>query len=477
MPKFFVTLLIISVAFSLYTPKSLFAANITPVSQKATISVSPHTSSFLENSTFEVPIFINSHGDSINAIELHVNFDAKKLNIIKPSSGKSVITLWAEPPSYSNVNGTVKIVGTIPNGIITDNGLITTITFKAIAPGETVVAVSNGSRVLANDGYGTEVALNVDRGTYSILYKPPEDIKVFSETHPFTDKWYNNNNPVLSWEKAANVSDFSYVLDNKPNTIPDNTAESNETGISYQNLPDGISYFHIKGHKKNTWGGTTHFPVRIDTKPPAAFTPTSELITAASETSGNKVLLSFFTTDNMSGIDHYEVGLIDKTTSAESSPILVQAESPFQLPTLLKSEARVMVRAFDQAGNVQDATLDINAPQIVPSIVKENLMMILTIAFGILLLLIILHYLTSHHVLKHFRKALEIVHQQEAIENQYVPQYSMPEPYTPPQQAPVPLQVKLPVQSQPLQPAPQPVVTQQPLENTYIPPADSVLHR
>jgi hypothetical protein len=478
MPRIFSLLTIGCLVFSLCTEGHVFAATITPTGQKATISIAPHTGSFLENSTFEVPVFINTHGDSINAIELHINFDAQKLNIIKPSGGQSIITLWAEPPSYSNTHGTVKIVGTIPNGIITESGLITTLTFKAITPGKTQVSVSNASRVLANDGYGTEVALNVDRGSYDILQKPPEDIKVFSETHPFSDKWYNNNNPILSWEKDPGISDFSFVLDNKPFTVPDNTPDSTETATSYQNLPDGISYFHIKGRKKNVWGGTTNFAVRIDTAPPAAFKPSTDIVVSNDPKNPNKVLVSYFTTDGMSGIDHYEIGTIEKKASADASPILVQAESPFQLPIAVTSEARVLVRAFDRAGNVQDASIDVNAPVIIPNVIKNNLVTILAVALIIILLMVLIHYLISHRVLRHFRRALEVVHQEEAREQTFAENYSQyvqpPPPPQPPQIQPVPQMgfqpqtepVKLPVQSELAPP-----------ENTYVPGSDSALNR
>ncbi len=95
------------------------------------VSFSPTTGSFVEGSTFDVPILLDTEGSSINAIELHVIFDSDKLTVINPSSGKSIIGVWTEPPSYDNTRGIANYVGVIPNGIKTGSGLIGTITFKA----------------------------------------------------------------------------------------------------------------------------------------------------------------------------------------------------------------------------------------------------------------------------------------------------------------------------------------------------------
>lgn len=433
------TILVTLVAF----PTASFAQRViqaNPINQRATIFLSPTTGTFLEGTLFEIPIFLNTHSNSINALEVEVKFDPKKLSVVKASGGQSVVGIWVEPPSYSNKQGTVRIVGAIPNSLTTESGLITTITFKAIAPGPAQVYISKTTKILANDGFGSEVPTAYGRATYTIMRKPPEDVKVFSDTHPYTDQWYNNNSPVLSWEKDPAVTDFSFTFDNKPNTIPDNTSDTKDTTISFPDADEGVYYFHIKARRANVWGGTTHFPVRIDITPPAKFNPTIETLMNKTEEQNGRALVSFMTTDNLSGIDHYEIGVIEQTSSTDVSPSFVQTESPFVLPLTTTDGSRVIVRAFDRAGNVQDVAFTVSTPILLVGFVKSNLVWILVVLLATILLIMIFHYLIGHRVLSHFRRALKIIHDEE-------------------------------------HPAYQPIIAKPPVEPQYNPSSDSPLNR
>ncbi len=156
--------------------------------QKATISFSPSTGSFTEGSTFQVPVVINTEGKSINAIELHINFNPNQLQIVEPMSQQSIIGLWIKPPVYSNTLGTLKLTGTVPGGIVTKSGLVANITFKAIMAGNTRLSISSQSQILANDGLGTPVVTSFGNALYTIIPKPPDGPNTFSETNPFKDQ-------------------------------------------------------------------------------------------------------------------------------------------------------------------------------------------------------------------------------------------------------------------------------------------------
>lgn len=417
--KILILLLVTLYSGSLYAQKVKF-------DNKATLFVSPETGTLLADSTFEVSVFLNTHGTSVNTVELNLEFSPDTLSIVNPSSGKSIISLWSEPPRYSNTEGTATFSGGIPNGINTESGLIITVTFKAKTPGKGFVRVYPTSKVLANDGTGTNILLNLGRANFTIQPKPPKGVEVFSETHQFQDVWYNNSNPVLSWEKNDGVEEFSFELDNRPGTIPDNISDSKETVKAYENVPDGIWYFHIKAKKQGVWGGTTDFLLHIDQSPPAPFKPKVEVLTAAIAT---RALVSFFTTDLLSGIDHYEVGVIDKSKSELDSPAFIETQSPYQIPASVGGEVRVIVRAFDKAGNIQDANVDVFIP------ISQKIIFIIILL--ILLILFVLHYLFGHHVWAHFRRAFKIVREEEKKEHA-IPPPQTPTPPTPPTQLPPP---------------------------------------
>ncbi len=375
--------------------------------RKPEIILSPRTGSFVEGSTFDVPILLNTNGTSINSLEVRLNFDRNKLEIVRPTGGESIIGVWVEPPKFDNRNGTASYVGVVANGINTNSGLIGTVTFRAKSAGRATVYIGSDSRVLMNDGLGTEVESEFGRADYSILVRPPEGVRVFSETHQFQGQWYNNNNPSLSWDKDVGVDGFSYVLDNKPSTIPENEIVSTETTASYENLGDGLWYFHIKARKNGAWGTAGHFLVRIDTRPPALFKP--EVAYLTKDKIADRTLISFMTTDNLSGVDRYEIGVIDKADSSNTSPLFVEVESPYQVPVVGSGYLGVIVRAIDGAGNVVDVSLDIEPQTFAGSFLKSNWLYVLLVVLAVLITGFITNYFVGHHVLRHIRSAMSYI--------------------------------------------------------------------
>lgn len=372
------------------------------------LTFSPDVGSFEEGSTFNVQLFINTRERSVNGVEMHVNFDEDKLSIVHPLVGNSIVGVWVEPPTYDNTNGKASYVGVIPDGITTSSGLVGTITFKAKKTGRVSVSFSGESTILLNDGLGTETIVNLGRANFFIVPKAPSGVNIFSETHPIETDWYNNTSPVISWEKDEGVEGFSYVFDTKPFTIPENTILTTETTKSFENLTDGLWYFHIKSFRKGVWGKTGHFLVRIDTTPPADFTPTTNYLLATT-IFVERSLISFFTTDNLSGVDRYEVGVIDKSELTVISPVFIETESPYQVPINKDSQLEVIVRAIDKAGNIREASVDIERPFAVLKFLKDNIIYVLLLIILIGLVAIILHYLIGHHILRGLHKVKNIL--------------------------------------------------------------------
>jgi hypothetical protein len=401
---------------------------------------SPRSGSFEEGSTFQVPVYVNTKGRSINGIEVRLNFDSNKLSIINQTGGVSIIGVWVEPPKYDNTKGTASYVGVIPSGITTGAGLVGTITFKAKSAGLANVSISSTSKILLNDGLGTETLTDFGRANYSILPKAPEGVQIFSETHPVQTDWYNNNTPVVSWIKDDGVDGFSFEFDNKPNTVPDNTIDMTETTKSFEKLSDGLWYFHIKAIKRNIWSTTGHFLLRIDTAPPAEFTPKAEYLVAAVILS-ERTLVSFFTTDNLSGVNHYEVGVIDKNQPATESPVFVQAESPFQVPLNTGGKLEVIVRAVDHAGNVRDESVAVAIPFVLTRFITTNLVYILLAIILIGLVMLVAHYLFGHHIIRaisRVRQAMSSEEDKEEREEAFKKQWTIEKPKIDPPLPPPP---------------------------------------
>lgn len=386
--------------------------NANTLVKRVGVTVSPRTGSFVEGTTFDVPILIDTRGASINGVEIRVQFDKENFAIVRPSGGVSIIGVWVEPPKYDNTKGTASYVGVIPGGITTSSGLVGTMTFKALKTGSGTISINSTSKVLFNDGLGSEAVVDLGRAEYSVIPKAPEGVRVYSETHADQGLWYKNDSPVLSWERDPGMEGFSFELDTNPTTIPDNIAETEDTSTSFEKLKDGLWYFHIKANKKGVWGNTGHFLIRIDTTPPAVFEPQVNYLIAAAVLV-DRTLVSFFTTDNLSGIDRYEVGIIDKKQPITTSPVFVQAESPFQVPLTKDGSLEVIVRAVDKAGNTRDVSVDVKAPFFITQFVKDYLVYILLAIILLGIVVLVTHYMVGHHIIRNIKRLRDMIRKEE----------------------------------------------------------------
>lgn len=333
----------------------------------ATLYLSPNSGTFYVGNTFDISIFLNTNEKHINAVKVDISLDPKKLQLVNPTTGKSFISIWVAPPSYSNSEGYLVFQGGIPSpGINTSSGLVSTITFRAMVPGETKIQFAESSQILLDDGKGTNILNSLNGGFYMISILPPEGPKIFSSTHFDLNKWRKNNNPTFSWEKEEGVSDFSYSIDFDSQGVPDNISEGGETSVSYSNLEDGVWYFHIKAKKGEVWGGTSYYVALIDTTPPASFLPK---IDPSGKTSVSQPVVSFITTDALSGIDHFEIKIIDITPERNkvAESFFIEASSPYQLPHFDVGKYMVAVRAYDKAGNWRNESVKM---EIVPKGIK-----------------------------------------------------------------------------------------------------------
>ncbi len=333
-----------------------FIASAKAQQGSASIYLSPTSGTFQVGSTFNISVLVNTAGNDINALRVDLKFNPQKLQVASPTAGKSFVSVWISQPTYSNVNGTITFQGGMPTpGVNTSSGLVSTITFRAIAPGSANISVLETSQVLLNDGRGTDILGLTGRGIYELVLPPPEGPKVFSPTHPDQNKWYKDNNATLKWEKEEGVIDFSYSIDNDFSGVPDNVSEGSGNSVSYADLEDGIWYFHIKAKKGNVWGGISHYILKIDTIPPAAFNLNFEP-GAASIISTQQPIVSFVTTDALSGLDHYELKNINLSKVPEGeAEFFVEVTSPYRL-SFKNGAYKVVVRAFDKAGNWRDSS-------------------------------------------------------------------------------------------------------------------------
>ena len=229
--------------------------------QSASLYLSPSSGSFLVGSTFTVSIYVNTEDNEVNVIWAELGFPPDILQVTSPTAGMSLITEWLTPPNYSNERGVINFQGGVPGGISASAGLISSVTFRAISSGVAEIKFKDNSKVLLNDGKGTDILTTKINGEYYILVPPPDGPEVFSPTHPNPNVWYSDSSPTFSWEKEQEVTDFSWVLDQNPNGRPDGISEGIESIKSFIDIPDGVWFFHIRQREEEIWGKTSHIQV------------------------------------------------------------------------------------------------------------------------------------------------------------------------------------------------------------------------
>ncbi|MEK7173743.1 MAG: cohesin domain-containing protein [Patescibacteria group bacterium] len=346
---------------SLFFVVSIFATPYARADHGATLSLSPSAGTFVVGSTFDVTLVLDTNNTDINAVAVFLSFPPEKLQVVSSTAGKSVVSLWSVPPRFNNREGTLELQGVITGGLNASNALITTITFRIKSTGTSIIKIGDASRVLRNDGAGTDYLQHRENSLYTLILPPPAGPFVVSETHPKQDQWYKDPNVSLAWsfpEEEA-VDGYSYLINGLPVDIPDNISEGGSQSVVYQNISNGISYFHVKALRGGVWGGTTHFAVNIDTEAPAEF-PLE--INPSARTDEKRPVVLFGTTDALSGIDFYELKIVPITPGAArespvapDQPLFVEAQSPFVLHELAKGKYDVIVRAQDKAGNFQES--------------------------------------------------------------------------------------------------------------------------
>lgn len=330
----------------------------TSLAEGASLKISPASGVYEVGGLVDVSFVVDTGGQAINAVQADIIFPADKLQVVNPVASTSFISLWVTAPTYSNTDGTLHFQGGLPTpGIKTSGGVISTVTFRIKASGKATIRYAPTSRVLLNDGAGTNILTSSGSSEYTLKIPPPAGPVVTSPTHPDSNAWFNNPQVQYQWDVIDGAVGYSFIFDQSSKTVPDDVVDTTATAVSVKATGDGVWYFHIRA-KTIDWGGITSVPVQIDATAPASFTPKFDNGTITIE---DTPTLRFVTSDAASGIDHYEVKQVTTTKDAPHvASLFVESSSPHVLSKLSAGTYEFIVRAFDRAGNSVDASTKLN---------------------------------------------------------------------------------------------------------------------
>jgi hypothetical protein len=127
-------------------------------------SISPARAATLSISSGTISI--DTAGQRINAIEVHLTFDPQKMLIENLNTGGSVVNFWVQSPTVSNRAGTIDLSGIIPGGLTTAKGTIVSFNAVSLQPGAVAQFNIVSAQALLNDGKGTPAALSIANASF-----------------------------------------------------------------------------------------------------------------------------------------------------------------------------------------------------------------------------------------------------------------------------------------------------------------------
>lgn len=159
------------------------------ISHAAYLYIDPGEVSLMRGDSAIFTVRIDTdENECINTIDATLEYD-EGVRAVDVSSGDSILNVWVEAPTINHELRTVTLAGGLPGGYcgraIGDPGLsnvVASIVFQspgfAIGGGDTIatprVRFSDTTRVLLNDGLGTDASLRTSEAVITLLSEPGE---------------------------------------------------------------------------------------------------------------------------------------------------------------------------------------------------------------------------------------------------------------------------------------------------------------
>lgn len=332
------------------------------VSADATLYFTASTTKVYPGNTFTVYPRVNTGGTVTNAYAVNITFPSGLIQPVNISKGGSICTLFTQEPSYTSSTAAISC-GLPAPGYNGSNGILGSITFKAITKGSATISMTGASQVLAHDGQGTNILGTRGNITINITDPPPPPIASPTVTASVGSdgEWVSTKEITLTWNSPSGATGFSYIFTEDQSIGAGRTNQGKGTSKTYQDLADGVYYFKIVATNGSQWGQEATYTLRIDTTPPESL----EIVSDPSN--GNEIdrlpFISFNATDATSGIDHYEIKIDDGD--------FITVENPYQIEEITSGEHTITVKAVDKAGNSKEESIVLNIVEVQSPIITK----------------------------------------------------------------------------------------------------------
>ncbi len=193
------------------------------------------------NEKLEIGVFLDTKGQSINAIEGEILFPSDLLDFKGIINGGSVVSLWVKNP-YLSSDGKVSFSGVTPGGVNTPKAYLFSLLFSAKKTGKATLSTDN-EKILLNDGTGSKTSVTKAPLILNISEKK-------SEAPEFVPLYDNNPPDLFQLQVAKDENLFSGKWFLVFNT------QDKESGVSYYEIlekPQLNSIFSLPFLTKEQW--------------------------------------------------------------------------------------------------------------------------------------------------------------------------------------------------------------------------------
>jgi hypothetical protein len=362
----------------------------------ATLYLLPESVKVNVGENLKIGVYVDSVDQTMNAFSFLIFYPKNLLKFVNFSKSGSTINLWVQEPEHNSINAQLSGEGLVLNpGFQGKRAKVVEINFQALKEGEAKIEFLKGM-VLANDGQGTNILSSMKGGSYRILAQkvevpektslnlPPKPI-IFSPTHPNENAWYNNNNPIFTWNVPKEVDVVRTGYERNADLMPLVEYLSPISRRELKGISDGIYYFAVQFGNKAGWGPIARYKFQIDTVPP-------QITNFSLLSKGSVVEVKISAVDSLSGIDKIEIYIDDALYKSD----IFDKDYPLIIPGLI-GEHQIKVIVKDKAGNqdFKEQKIDVKSifkPEAKPEIKKDysSYLLILLIFFLLLLLIVLL---------------------------------------------------------------------------------------
>ncbi|MBI2047706.1 MAG: hypothetical protein HYT27_01065 [Parcubacteria group bacterium] len=324
----------------------------------STLALEPEQAVLSPFYEYPVAIKVFSGGEPINTADVLLRYDPARVRVLEILTTNSFCRggFFIER-SIDNENGEVRVICGIPTpGFSEAEGIVAELLVQPKTDGPFSLRFdSEETKILANDGLGTNVLRTMTDGSYTSVYSFSEnglnmhavtdEVLIFSPTHPNSERWYNNSGIEFVWQFTHEGRDISYkyLIDTNSDTIPDEGIMVDDTKLRASIERDGTYWFHLLA-EGNGARATSHYKIKIDTSPPIA----PDIRASATEVSaGDVVRFEFNAADTLSGLQRAFYISLDTLFFPSGRELFTAFPKKGTYP--------VSVRVFDNAGNYSES--------------------------------------------------------------------------------------------------------------------------